>query len=31
VTKPTAFTSYLDTVRAFREFWLRVARLPASA
>ena len=31
VTKPTAFSSYLDTVRAFREFWLRVARLPASA
>jgi two-component system, chemotaxis family, response regulator Rcp1 len=31
VTKPTAFESYLDTVRAFREFWLRVARLPASA
>ncbi|HWH93126.1 MAG TPA: response regulator [Baekduia sp.] len=31
VTKPTAFEHYLDTVRAFREFWLRVARLPASA
>jgi two-component system response regulator len=31
VTKPTAFNSYLETVRAFREFWLRVARLPASA
>jgi chemotaxis family two-component system response regulator Rcp1 len=31
VTKPTAFGTYLETVRAFREFWLRVARLPASA
>jgi two-component system, chemotaxis family, response regulator Rcp1 len=31
VTKPTAFEHYLDTVRAFREFWLRVARLPAGA
>ncbi|WCB96669.1 Response regulator rcp1 [Baekduia alba] len=31
VTKPTAFEHYLDTVRAFREFWLRVARLPANA
>ena len=31
VTKPTAFESYLETVRAFREFWLRVARLPAGA
>jgi CheY-like chemotaxis protein len=31
VTKPTAFEHYLDTVRAFREFWLRVARLPAEA
>lgn len=31
VTKPTAFEHYLDAVRAFREFWLRVARLPASA
>jgi CheY-like chemotaxis protein len=30
VTKPTAFEHYLDTVRAFREFWLRVARLPTS-
>jgi two-component system, chemotaxis family, response regulator Rcp1 len=29
VTKPTAFEHYLDAVRAFREFWLRVARLPA--
>jgi chemotaxis family two-component system response regulator Rcp1 len=29
VTKPTAFEHYLDTVRAFREFWLRVAQLPA--
>ena len=28
VTKPTAFEHYLDTVRAFREFWLRVAKLP---
>jgi two-component system, chemotaxis family, response regulator Rcp1 len=31
VTKPTAFEHYLDTVRTFREFWLRVARLPAGA
>jgi two-component system, chemotaxis family, response regulator Rcp1 len=31
VTKPTAFEHYLDAVRAFREFWLRVARLPANA
>ena len=31
MTKPTAFEHYLDTVRAFREFWLRVARLPAGA
>jgi chemotaxis family two-component system response regulator Rcp1 len=31
VTKPTAFEHYLDAVRAFREFWLRVARLPAGA
>jgi CheY-like chemotaxis protein len=31
VTKPTAFEHYLETVRAFREFWLRVARLPASS
>jgi CheY-like chemotaxis protein len=31
VTKPTAFEHYLDTVRAFREFWLRVARLPVEA
>jgi CheY-like chemotaxis protein len=31
VTKPTAFEHYLDAVRAFREFWLRVARLPGSA
>jgi chemotaxis family two-component system response regulator Rcp1 len=31
VTKPTQFEPYLETVRAFREFWLRVARLPASA
>jgi chemotaxis family two-component system response regulator Rcp1 len=30
VTKPTAFESYLEAVRAFREFWLRVARLPAA-
>jgi len=29
VTKPTAFEHYLETVRSFREFWLRVARLPA--
>jgi len=31
VTKPTGFTNYLDAVHAFREFWLRVARLPAGA
>jgi CheY-like chemotaxis protein len=31
VTKPTAFDHYLEAVRAFREFWLRVARLPAGA
>jgi len=31
VTKPTAFEHYLDTVRTFREFWLRVAQLPAGA
>jgi CheY-like chemotaxis protein len=31
VTKPTGFERYLDTVRAFREFWLRVAVLPADA
>ncbi|QEC46326.1 response regulator [Baekduia soli] len=31
VTKPTAFEHYLDTVRAFREFWLRVATLPSTA
>jgi two-component system, chemotaxis family, response regulator Rcp1 len=31
VTKPTAFEHYLETVRAFREFWLRVARLPTNA
>jgi two-component system response regulator len=31
VTKPSAFDHYLDTVRAFREFWLRVATLPAGA
>jgi chemotaxis family two-component system response regulator Rcp1 len=31
VTKPTAFEHYLDAVRTFREFWLRVARLPAGA
>jgi chemotaxis family two-component system response regulator Rcp1 len=30
VTKPTAFEHYLETVQAFREFWLRVARLPAA-
>jgi two-component system, chemotaxis family, response regulator Rcp1 len=30
VTKPTAFEHYLDAVRAFREFWLRVARLPTA-
>jgi CheY-like chemotaxis protein len=31
VTKPTAFEAYLEAVRAFREFWLRVARLPTTA
>jgi CheY-like chemotaxis protein len=31
VTKPTAFEPYLDAVRSFRDFWLRVARLPAPA
>jgi CheY-like chemotaxis protein len=31
VTKPTAFEHYVDAVAAFREFWLRVARLPATA
>jgi CheY-like chemotaxis protein len=31
LTKPTGFERYLDTVRAFREFWLRVAVLPADA
>jgi two-component system, chemotaxis family, response regulator Rcp1 len=31
VTKPTAFEHYLEAVRAFREFWLRVATLPASS
>ena len=31
VTKPTGFERYVDTVRAFREFWLRVAVLPADA
>jgi CheY-like chemotaxis protein len=31
VTKPTGFERYLETVRAFREFWLRVATLPAGA
>jgi CheY-like chemotaxis protein len=29
VTKPTAFDQYLETVRSLREFWLRVAQLPA--
>jgi chemotaxis family two-component system response regulator Rcp1 len=29
MTKPTAFEHYLEAVRAFREFWLRVATLPA--
>ena len=29
MTKPTAFEQYLDAVRTFREFWLRVATLPA--
>jgi two-component system, chemotaxis family, response regulator Rcp1 len=29
VTKPTAYEQYLDAVSAFREFWLRVARVPA--
>lgn len=31
MTKPTAFGHYVETVRAFREFWLRVARLPSGA
>jgi two-component system, chemotaxis family, response regulator Rcp1 len=31
VTKPTAFEQYLDAVSAFRDFWLRVARVPARA
>jgi CheY-like chemotaxis protein len=31
VTKPTAFDDYLSTVGAFRDFWLRVATLPAQA
>jgi chemotaxis family two-component system response regulator Rcp1 len=30
MTKPTAFEHYLDAVRTFREFWLRVALLPAN-
>jgi CheY-like chemotaxis protein len=29
VTKPSGFDRYLEVVRAFREFWLRVAVLPA--
>lgn len=29
VTKPTAFDQYLETVRAFHEFWLQTARLPS--
>jgi CheY-like chemotaxis protein len=28
VTKPSGFDRYLETVHAFREFWLRVAVLP---
>jgi CheY-like chemotaxis protein len=28
VTKPSGFDRYLETVKAFREFWLRVAVLP---
>jgi chemotaxis family two-component system response regulator Rcp1 len=28
VTKPTGFEHYLETVRAFREFWLRAASVP---
>jgi chemotaxis family two-component system response regulator Rcp1 len=28
VTKPSGFDRYLETVQAFREFWLRVAVLP---
>jgi CheY-like chemotaxis protein len=31
VTKPTAFEQYLDVVGSFRDFWLRVAQLPARA
>jgi chemotaxis family two-component system response regulator Rcp1 len=30
VTKPTAFEHYVETVCAFREFWLRAAALPAT-
>lgn len=31
MTKPTAFDRYVEAVRTFREFWLRVAQLPAGA
>jgi two-component system, chemotaxis family, response regulator Rcp1 len=31
VTKPSGFDRYLETVKAFREFWLRVAMLPAGS
>lgn len=31
MTKPNAFDRYVEAVRAFREFWLRVAQLPADA
>jgi CheY-like chemotaxis protein len=31
MTKPTAFEQYLDVVAKFRDFWLRVAQLPARA
>ena len=31
VTKPTAFEEYVEAVGAFRDFWLRVARVPAQA
>jgi len=29
ITKPTGFDEYLETVRALRDFWLRVAQLPS--
>lgn len=30
VTKPTVYEQYLETVSAFRDFWLRFAQLPAA-